>query len=185
MSRNFKPVYGIEYFLKALPQVFGGIPEARVLLIGSGPLESQLRTLAQELSISDKVRFLGQVANHELPKYLNAADLYVSSSLSDGTSLSLLEAMACALPVVVTDVPAILEWIQDDVNGLVVPKQNPERLAVAIVSLLRDRQTAQAMGQRNLEIARRRADWDKNFELLERIYFQLKHTTSSHDSVAC
>lgn len=173
MTRSFKPVYGIEYFLKALPRVFREIPQARALLIGSGPLEPRLRALAQELGIIDRVRFLGKIPNHELPKYFNAADIYVSSSLSDGTSLSLLEAFACALPVVVTDVPAILEWVEDGVNGLVVPRQSSERLAEAIIALLQDKRHAQKMGEKNLALARERADWDQNFSKLEEIYQQL------------
>ena len=108
MDRYFEPIYGIEYFLNALPKVVNEIPEVRILLIGSGSLEKNFRKKINDLNISKNVIFLGKIPNQELPKYLNASDLYVSSSLSDGSSLSLLEAMACALPVVVTDVPAIL-----------------------------------------------------------------------------
>jgi glycosyltransferase involved in cell wall biosynthesis len=170
MTRSFKDVYGIEYFLKALPKVFEEVPEARALVIGSGPLELQLKALAQELNLADRIRFLGEIPNHELPKYLNASDLYVSSSLSDGTSLSLLEAFACALPVVVTDVPAILEWVQDGINGLVVPRQSSEELAKAIITLLKDEKYAHEMGEKNLALARKRADWDQNFAKLEELY---------------
>jgi glycosyltransferase involved in cell wall biosynthesis len=170
MTRSFKEVYGIEYFLKALPKVFEEVPEARALVIGSGPLELQLKALAQELNLADRIRFLGEIPNHELPKYLNASDLYVSSSLSDGTSLSLLEAFACALPVVVTDVPAILEWVQDGINGLVVPRQSSEELAKAIITLLKDEKYAHEMGEKNLALARKRADWDQNFAKLEELY---------------
>ena len=59
-----------------------------------------------------------------MPAYLNAADIYVSTSLSDGTSLSLLEAMACSLPVVVTDIPANKEWITDGHNGFLCCRKN-------------------------------------------------------------
>lgn len=108
-----------------------------------------------------------------MPAYLNASDLYVSSSLSDGTSLSLLEAMACGLPVVVTDVPAILEWVADGENGLVVPRQSIEELAEAIVHLLENEDLAIEMGNKNLVIAKERADWNKNFQKLVQIYEKL------------
>jgi glycosyltransferase involved in cell wall biosynthesis len=133
-------------------------------------LELQLKALAQELNLADRIRFLGEIPNHELPKYLNASDLYVSSSLSDGTSLSLLEALACGLPVVVTDVPANLEWVEDGINGLVVPRQSSEELAKAVITLLKDEQYAQEMGKKNLALARKRADWDRNFAKLEELY---------------
>jgi glycosyltransferase involved in cell wall biosynthesis len=105
-----------------------------------------------------------------MPAYLNASDLYVSSSLSDGTSLSLLEAMACGLPVVVTDVPAILEWVVNGENGLVVPRRSIDELAEAIIYLLQREDVRKEMGEKNIAIAKERADWDKNFKKLEDIY---------------
>lgn len=173
MTRNLYPVYGVDYFLRALPSVFAQVPNARALLAGSGELESELRALAERLGISDKIRFLGAVPNNELPRYLNAADLYVSTSLSDGTSLSLLEAFACALPVVVTDVEANLEWVEHGINGLVVRRRDVRGLADAIVLLLRNEHLSRRMRERNLERARERADWNKNFSVLERLYEQM------------
>ena len=173
MNRSFKPVYGIEYFLRALPMVWEKVPNIYVLLIGSGPLENKLRKLVDELNLELIVKFVGEVPNAEMPAYLNASDLYVSSSLSDGTSLSLLEAMACGLPVVVTDVPAILEWVADGENGLVVPRQSIEELAEAIVHLLENEDLASEMGNKNLVIAKERADWNKNFQKLVQIYEKL------------
>jgi len=173
MTRTFIPVYGIEYFLRAIPKVMEEFPQIRVLIIGSGPLEGHFRRIVNELKIKDNVLFLGQIPNPELAKYLNAADIYVSSSLSDGTSLSLLEAMACALPVVVTDVPAILEWVQDGVNGLVVPRKNIKQLSEKISYLLQNGDLAYKMGKKNFEIAQERANWDKNFKKLEEIYTTL------------
>ena len=173
MTRSFAPVYGIEYFLRSLPKVLEEVPNAKALLIGTGPLEMSFRTIVKELGVDSAVRFQGMVANKELPAYLNAADLYVSSSLSDGTSVSLLEAMACGLPVVVTDVPSILEWVKDGVNGLVCPRRDSVSLADAIITLLQDEQMAAKMGEKNLAIAKQRADWDKNFKLLEGMYTKL------------
>lgn len=173
MTRSFAPVYGIEYFLKALPRVVEEEPEARVILIGSGPLEQELRNMVAELGISEYVHFAGYIPNEEMPKYLNAADIYVSSSLSDGTSLCLLEAMACRLPVVVTDVPSYFEWIQDGVNGFIVPRKDSKALADKIVALFRDEQIATQMGEQNLQIAWERANWDKNFAKLEEMYHSL------------
>ena len=173
MTRTFRPVYGIEYFLRALPQVIEKVPQVKALLIGTGPLESHFHRIVNELKINNEVLFLGQVPNTDLVRYLNAADVYVSSSLSDGTSVSLLEAMACALPIVVTDVPAILEWVQDGVNGLVVPRKNIKQLAEKISYLLRNGDLAREMGKRNFEIAQERANWDKNFKQLEEMYATL------------
>lgn len=178
MTRKFKSIYGIEYFLQALPTVIKEVPNVRVLLIGNGPLESKFRNMIREMKIQNEVRFLGKIPNKELSRYLNAADLYISSSLSDGSSLSLLEAMACALPVIVTDVPAILEWVADGVNGLVVARKNSALLSKSIVSLLANRDLLREMGEKNLMIARERADWNRNFKKLEMIYEELTKSRS-------
>jgi glycosyltransferase involved in cell wall biosynthesis len=170
MNRRFKPVYGIEYFLKALPQVWSKIPDVYVLLLGSGPLENELRKIVEELNLEPIVKFIGEVSYREMPLYLNASDLYVSSSLSDGTSVSLLEAMACGLPVVVTDVPAIMEWVVNGENGIVVPRKSIDELAQAIIYLLQNEDIRKKMGERNILIAKERADWDRNFNKLEQMY---------------
>jgi glycosyltransferase involved in cell wall biosynthesis len=173
MNRAFKPIYGIEYFLQALPGVISTLPQVRVLLIGEGPLNSALRNLVSEQRLDDVVRFVGAVRNEEMASYLNAADLYVSSSLSDGTSISLLEAMGCGLPAVVTDVPGNLEWVQPGMSGLVVPRRDSRKLAEAIVQVLSDRDLARRMAETGAEVVAQRADWDRSVGSLERLYGEL------------
>ena len=173
MTRWFKPIYGIEYFLQALPTVLQQIPNARAVLVGSGPLETELRQLTHTLGIGDAVHIVGVVANDELPGYLNAGDVYISSSLSDGTSISLLEAMACGLPAVLTDVPSNLEWVEPGVNGAIVPRRSIEPLSRALISMLKDGDMARQMGERNREIVEKRANWDQNFSEIEELYSTL------------
>lgn len=173
MTRSFAPVYAVDDFLRALPAVVHVEPDVRVLMIGSGPLEANLRQLADKLELVSYLHWTGFVENSELPQYLNAADLYVSSSLSDGTALCHVEAMACGLPVVLTDTPSSFEWVTDGHNGRIVPRQNPEALATAIVELLQDSEQRRAMAERNVAIARERADWDRNFAKLEWMYAML------------
>jgi glycosyltransferase involved in cell wall biosynthesis len=170
MMRNFAPVYAVDDFLRALPAVVHAEPDVRVLMIGRGPLEASLRQLADKLGLVSYLYWTGFVENSQLPRYLNAADLYVSSSLSDGTAVSHLEAMACGLPVVLTDTPSSFEWVTDRVNGRIAPRQNPEALSTAIIGLLQDSEQRRAMGERNVAIVRERADWDRNFARLEEMY---------------
>lgn len=173
MTRFFKPIYGIEYFLNAFVDIIHEIPEVRVILCGDGPLKNNYLKFVSENNLNEYVFFAGHVQNDELPNYLNAADIYVSSSLSDGTSLSLLEAMACGLPTIVTDVPAIMEWVQDGKNGFVVPRKDSVILAEKIIQMLQDETLQKNFGNENIKIAKERADWDKNFGKLERIYKSL------------
>jgi len=170
MTRLFYPVYGIEYFLEAVLRMVGKFPDVRIILCGNGPLNDKYNKYIKDHLLGKYFYFAGNVPNDKLSEYYNAADVYVSSSLSDGTSLSLLEAMACGLPVVVTDVPAILEWIKDGENGFVVPREDSKVLSGRLLQLLQDETKQKEFGNKNIKIAKERADWNKNFEKLARIY---------------
>jgi glycosyltransferase involved in cell wall biosynthesis len=98
------------------------VPEAKFLLIEKGSQEEMLKGLAQSLGISDSVKFVGWVTPDELPHYLSSADIYVSTSLSDaGLASSTAEAMACGLPVIITDFGDNRSWIKDEENGFLIP----------------------------------------------------------------
>lgn len=176
MTRAFKPVYGIEYFLESLSLIIKEEPNCRAILVGSGPLEKRLKEIVREKKLDQFVSFAGFISHERLPAYLNSADIYISSSLSDGSSLSLMEAMACGLPVVVTDLPANREWIEDNVNGYLVPPKNIEVLASRIISLLKNKEKMEEMGRLNLSRAQKKSDWNKNFKKLERTYETLLKT---------
>lgn len=173
MDRAFRPIYAVDDFIRAVPRLSSRLPDVVIALVGDGPLEGQFRELASELGVTRSIRFLGSVPSGELASLLNASDVYVSSSLSDGTSLSLLEALACGLPAVVTDVPANLEWIEDGLNGRLVPRQSPAALADAVADLIRNPAQRLKMRQANLDLARARADWNKNFAQLLTTYNSL------------
>jgi len=173
-TRNFDiRVHGVDYFIRAIPAVLGKCSDLRIILVGTGPLEREYRKLVSELNLDQVVHFAGWLDETQMGEHLNAADVYISSSLSDGTSCSLLEAMACGLPVVVTDVPSNFEWVEVGVNGYIVARKDDRRLAEALVALLESPQLQKEMGERNLRIARERADWEKNFSVLEEIYKNL------------
>ncbi|MGB2601644.1 MAG: glycosyltransferase family 4 protein [Candidatus Omnitrophota bacterium] len=169
-TRSFYPVYGIDLFIKALPEVLRSEPLARVILIGAGPEEERLRGMVADNGLGDVVHFAGTVDNIKIPEYLKAADVYVSSSLSDGTSISLLEAFACGLPVVVNDVPAVMEWVRDGENGFITKIGDTEEFSQNIKNLLADPGLRKKMGENNLKVVSEKGDWEKNFDVLHGIY---------------
>lgn len=172
-TRKLAPIYGTDVLLRALALAEMGSIVLCLWIVGDGPEGARLRALAGELGIQDRVRFLGAVDNEALPAYLASADVYVSASHSDGASLSLLEAMACGLPAAVTDCPAILEWVQDGVNGRIARRGDAAGMAEALGALARDAGLRRRMGEANLAVARARADWNRNFETLLRLYDSL------------
>ena len=166
-TRNHSTVYGLEYLIRAIPTVLRRVKDARFLIAGDGPLLAYHTAIAEKLGVQEYVRFLGRVPNKLLPEILSSADLYVSTSFSDGTSASLLEAMATGLPAVVTEIAANKEWITEEVNGLFVPTGDSQALADRIIQLLENDKLRIAISQNNLQVARQRADWKTNSLVLE------------------
>jgi len=135
---------GFAYLIRAIPRVLRSCPQAWFVFAGTGPLEPELRALADEEGIRERCRFLG--FREDIPELLACYDLFVLPSLWEGLSITLLEAMAAAKPVVATDIKGTREVITDEVNGLLVPPADPEALADGIVHLIRDRELAQSIG---------------------------------------
>jgi glycosyltransferase involved in cell wall biosynthesis len=168
-DRNLESVYGIEYMLEGFKKFSENKNDVLFLLIAAGSLESEIKKFISDNLLEDKIKLIGRVPNKELPVFLNAADVYISTSNSDGTSLALLEAMACGLALIVSDVPAIQEWVNNE-NGFVVPKRNSQETANALEKYYASRSTVSNHGEKNMLIASERANWDKNYLELKKIY---------------
>ena len=176
--RSFKPLYNIDIIIQAIPYVLNEIPYAKFILINNlkgsyGDEERKIRELADRLKIGDAVKFVSAVEHEELPKYYRACDVYVSVPSSDGCSVSLLEAMACGIPPIVSDLPSPKEWVKDGESSCVVPVRDPIALAHAIISLLKDKEKQRLFAQRNLILVKEKADHYVHMQHMEELYFKL------------
>jgi glycosyltransferase involved in cell wall biosynthesis len=136
---------GLDYLLKAM----GELPRARLMVVGTGPMERAWKSLASELGIANRVNFVGEIADAELPAYYAACDVFVlpSSERSEAFGLVQLEAMAAGKPVVSCEIGTGVSWVnQNKVTGLVVPPRDPSALANAIKRLLNDKELREKMG---------------------------------------
>jgi len=174
--RSLKPVYNVEMLIRAIPLVLRQFPEARFIIGGDGEQKEYLQDLAKSLGISDSTRFIGWIPHNELPEYLASADVYVSTSLSDSTSLSLQEAMACELAPVVTDLPANREWITDGESGFIVPINDIQALADRITYLLNSNEVRESFGKRGRAVIKERAEYEREMEKMEKIYQEVAYT---------
>lgn len=172
-TRSFEPIYGTEVFLEAAKEVIARAPQARILMLGGGSLQPKVDAFIEQHHLEHAIRPVGRISHDLLPAYFNEADLYVSSSYSDGTSISLLEAMACRLPVVVTDLPSNREWVTPGVNGWLVPVGKAGALSSAMLEALTNGVKASHMARNNQAMARDKADWNKNFDVLLAAYRRL------------
>lgn len=165
--------YNVECFVKAIPLILKAYSKAKFIIKGSGPLEGYLRNLTKRLGISEYVRFVGLVPHAEIAKYLAAADIYVSTCFVDTTSVSLLEAMACGLAPIVTDVPGNREWITNGTNGLLFPPKNPTALAEKAIQLIENEDLRKSFGKKCFQIVKQKASWKDCVSKMERIYQSL------------
>ena len=125
---------GVEFFIRAMPLIAEAI-DVRALIVGDGPEKSRLEELTLLLGMQSKIEFLGKREHSEIPKLLNSADIAIFPSLMEATSVAALEAMACGVPVVASDVGGLPELVDNDVGGLFRPRDS-RSLAETVLSLI-------------------------------------------------
>jgi glycosyltransferase involved in cell wall biosynthesis len=164
-NRSFEPIYGVDVLVKAFLKAVKQAPQLRLLLFGKGSLESELRAMVESSGLKEKVIFGGFANLEELPGLYRRADAFVTTSHCDGSSVSLMEALACGKPVIASDIPGNLEWVTDNMNGWVFEDGNVEQLArtleIASQSTVLENMSANAR-----TLAEKRADWSVNFPIL-------------------
>lgn len=159
-------------FLKAIKRILDERDDVRVLILGDGRLRNTVDSFIHKNDLPDRVHLASQVPESALADYFAEADLYVSAACCDGTSISLLQAMACGLPAVVANAYGNKEWVKNGENGWLFPPEDDQALAKAILQALADDDARRIAGEANIRIARGRADWERNFPLVLRAYEQ-------------
>jgi glycosyltransferase involved in cell wall biosynthesis len=172
-TRSWAPIYGVKDLVRAYIKALEAVPHLRLLMLGEGPEGPEIKSLLKEAGVNDKVHLPGQVARQELPDYYRAADLYLSTSYSDGSSISLLEALACGLPVLVSDIPGNREWVVDKGAGKVgwlYEVGEVEDLTSSIIKAEDHRNDLGEMGTAARKLAEAEANWEDNFPKLMEAY---------------
>jgi len=145
---------GQDKLITAMPKILAKRPDAKLLLIGQGPRKAKLDSLLAKYGIEDSVIFLGSIAYADLPKYLNAADLFVMPSRSrlmglevEGLGIVYLEASACALPVIAGSSGGAPDALIDGKTGYVVDGMDINQIANRVLSLIDNPKVAKEMGE--------------------------------------
>jgi glycosyltransferase involved in cell wall biosynthesis len=156
---------GIEYLIEAMPDVLQRHPGEILTIIGEGPLREALQDACRARGIADNVVFPGSLVNQEIPEHLKAAAVTVFPSVvtesgdQEGTPVAIMEALACANAVVVSDYPGARDIIEDGRNGLLVAQKSPDELAGAILSLLDTPERWRQLGEAGRETVEQHYDW--------------------------
>lgn len=173
-TRKFAPIYDIQTLLDAL-----GLIKKRGLyftatLVGDGPLRNDFENRVEKLGIVSEVNFLGHVEHNVLARLLAEANIFVTSSISDGNNISLNEAMACGCFPIASDIPANRKWIENEINGLLFPVGDSIALADCLEDILRNPAKMITPFSLNRHIAETSGNWRVCVKKMESIYQSLK-----------
>lgn len=166
---TLRPIKGVEYLIRAMKIIRQKNADARLMLVGNGEEREKLEKLVKELILEEYVRFIGKVQNEEVPEYMAASDIFILPSLSEGFPVTVLEAMASGLPIIVTRVRGLQEIIKDGENGFLVEPKNPEQIAEKVLMLLEDDELRERISKNNKEQAEGYS-WESVVARLEKVY---------------
>jgi glycosyltransferase involved in cell wall biosynthesis len=157
-TRGFSPYYSVDVVVRAFAEVTKQHPEARLDLVGGGPLEADVRKLVADLNLSG-VNFTGVASRQEIGKYYDHADIFINASWLDNMPLSIIEAFAAGTPVVSTSPECMPYLVEHERTGLLSPVGDPMALAANVIRLLREPALASQIA-RNAHAEARNYTWE-------------------------
>jgi glycosyltransferase involved in cell wall biosynthesis len=167
---RLSPEKGLDVLLRAIASLRDRGINLDLALAGDGPSRPQLETLARQLALSDRVRFLGHVPHERVPEVLAGLDIFAMPSTWEGFGVSALEAAATSLPVVASNIHGIPDVVADGTTGILVPASDVPALARAIERFADDQPLRARMGEAGRAFVERHYRWQDNAALMERLY---------------
>lgn len=161
---------GIENILEAVKI----LNDYKLIIFGSGPLESKLKAMAQELNIKDKIEWRGFAPYNKVPEALSQIDIFVYPSLHEGFGRAIMEALAMEKAVVATNVGGIPDLIKDGINGFLVEPNNPEMLAGKIKILIENKELRENFGKAGRKWVSENYEWNDGIKKFANLFLELK-----------
>lgn len=165
---TLRPVKGYEYLIRAIPLILKSVPQAKLVFIGDGESENELKELTKNSGLQDSILFLGRRKNAQ--RLMNGFDVLAVPSLSEGISMVILEAMAISLPVAATKVGGNPEVVEDGVTGILVEEKNEAGLAQGLIHILRDENKRKTMGIAGLKRVKEKFSLENMARKYEEVY---------------
>lgn len=168
-NRSFEKIYGVDVVMRGFIEAAKKNPDIRLLVLGKGSQEPYIRRLAADAGVTDKVHFGDYAPRAELPAIYRSADVFLSASHCDGSSVSLMETLACGRPALVSNIAGNLEWVTEGQNGWIFKDNDSHGLAKKILAAAQSTNLIE-MGMSARRTAEQKADWSRNFLVLLRAY---------------
>ena len=172
-ARMHERVYDLPTVIAGVQAVLARRRDARLVIAGDGSLRGALERMAREMLPAGRFEFVGRLEPAPLAELLGRAEVYLSASLSDSTSVSLLEAMASGAVPVVSDIEGNREWVSEGDGARLFPPADPAALGRALEGALEDAAWREAARARNLRAIAERGDWDVNMGRIEALFGRL------------
>lgn len=169
-SSRLTPKNGLNYLIKATAEVAKTIKNVRLIIIGDGEQKDELQELIKSLNLEKEAQLFGFVPPAEVPHYLNLADVFVRPSLDEGFGNSFIEAMACRIPVIGTNVGGIPDIIVDGKNGFMVNPADIEGLSEAILKVLTNDALQFRFAEEGYKTVKEKFDWNVVFKKIADVY---------------
>ncbi len=168
---GLSPVKDQKILIEAASQIIANKPDLLLVLVGEGETRKELEALVQSKGLQEQVHFTGFQKVTKIPDWLNSADIFVLTSVSEGNPNIILEAMSSGLPIIATAVGGIPEMIRDGEEGLLIPPRSPEALAEKLNTLLGDPELQKKLSQNALKTVQSNyASWEKQASQLKALY---------------
>lgn len=170
--KRLEEIYGISYLIKAFSVLNKKYDNLHLLLVGDGKQTDEYKRMVSDLGMSGKVTFTGLIPHNEVVAYHNKLDVYVAVSLRESFGVAVLEASACAKPVVVSNVGGLPEVVIPNKTGFIVPCADVNATASAIEILIKDKALRKEIGVNGREFVISKYEWKDNLNQLITIYNQ-------------
>jgi len=179
-NRRLDTGLDVDVFIRSIPEVLAHHPETKFIVAGDGPLRNDLETHTRMLGLSNSVSFIGSLEHSQMPEFLAKADVFVSTSRTDGNNISLNEAMACGTFPIATDIEANRNWIENGHNGFLFPCRNESALSLRIIGAIEKPELRHSAAEQNWKIIQSRASWKREMAKMETIYQELLDSNPVH-----
>lgn len=161
---------GVHYLVEAMQKIHAQIPNAKLVFAGDGFSKPKLQSMVEDLKLETCVEFLGPRPFHDMPSLFQQCTVFCMPTLAEAFGLSILQAMACAKPVVASAVGGIPYFVEDGLSGHLVPASNSDALADALIDILSDPDKAMKMGKHNRTLIEQKYSWTPIVEQIENLY---------------
>lgn len=171
--KSLEHIYGVRYLIEAFAEISGKYGNVNLLIVGDGPLRHDLEQLCRKYQIENRVTFLGSVPNSQVSTVLNRMDIFVMPSLSESFGVSILEAEACQIPVVASNVGGIPEVVKDGSTGFLIKPGDSKAIADKLIKLIENKELREEMGRQGRIFVEKNYDWKHCVDQMHRLYLDI------------